>query len=763
MKKCFLTIFSVLALVLTFGLIYVFAVVPRQNPSGKFDYANINGILSGESHVFYRDGKNRFGAFFNETHRFYVKYDSLPKFLIDAVVAAEDAKFWEHKGFDIRGIARAIRNNIENGYFSQGGSTITQQTVKNLFGREEHTFTAKIKEFADALRLERKYRKSAILEFYLNQFHVTGNGKGIGVASVYFFDKNISELNLEECAFIAGILKAPNYAEKNRIDRTKYVLRRMLETNKITREQYDSAKIPELNKGEFRVKEYSAMLSEIEKVFNKPFFKNLFDGFGIDDWKTDGLKIFTTLDKNIQDIAMESVKNNLLNLQTKLATEDSMQGGLAAIQNGEVLAAWSGQNNTGWFNRIFEAERQFGSVWKPMLYALALKYGWDVSDSLENEYNLFFHKNNYYFPHSSHKGVHIVNLEQAIAQSENIASIWLLTHLYDKLSNEDLLEIAEKHSLLNEISQNLKEEIAFERVKKILLNDWRINARALQALHYGKNYEKEIQAQKKYPDRKYPDRIKLLKHNYLKYLTLNPDKYGDDYELFTNFAYSDFKRIRDLVEEEKLEPLQKDDILLLPDFRINLALKEFSAFCKEIGINSSRNLKELLNAPLGVNETTIAEMTVAYSSIISGKIHKCKYGEWGEPCIIKEIRNSRGNVIFSNEITSKEIFPEKENVAEHIQNMLAGVFKYGTGKAYSKKALKINAIGKTGTSNENRTVAFFGALQKDSIMAVGSYAGFDDNQKLTNKNASITGANGALPQWIDFAEKVFFNPLRIEH
>jgi len=748
MKKCLLIIFSVLALILISGLIYVFAIVPRQNPYGKFDQATINNILTGESHVFYRDGKTRFGAFFNETHRFYVKYDSLPKFLIDAVVAAEDAKFWEHKGFDITGIARAIRNNIKSNHLSQGGSTITQQTVKNLYGREEHTLSAKIRELADALRLERQYKKSAILEFYLNQFHVTGNGKGIGVASVYFFNKNISELNLGECAFIAGILKAPKNAEKNRTDRTKYVLRRMLETDKITKEQYDSAKIPELNKGEFRTMEYSALLTEVEKIFNKPYFKIFFEEHGIDDWKTDGLKISTTLDKNIQDMAMKSVQNNLLKLQTKLATEDTLQGGLAAIQNGEVLAAWSGQNNTGWFNRIFEAERQFGSVWKPLLYALALKFQWEVDNDLENEYNLFFYKDSYYFPHSGHKGVHTVNLEQAIAQSENIASVWLLVHLLDKLSNEDLLKIAEKYSMLNEkIPKNLKEEIVFERVKKNLLGD--IDVRALQALHYGKNYEKELQAQKKYPDR-----IKLLKHNYLRYLTLNPDKYEDDFELFTNFTYSDFKRIRDLVEQEKLEPLQREDILSLPDFRINLALKEFSDFCKEIGIKSNRNLKELLNVPLGVNETTIAEMTVAYNSIASGKIYKCKYGEWGEPCVIKEIRNSYGNIIFSNEIESKEIMPE--DVAEQMQNMLAEVFKSGTGRAYSKRALKINAIGKTGTSNENRTVAFFGALQRDSIMAVGSYVGFDDNQKLTNKNTSITGADGALPQWIDFSEKVFF-------
>jgi len=748
MKKYFLIISAVLVLVLISGSIYVFAIIPKQNPSGKFDLATITGILTGESHVFYRDGKTRFGAFFNETHRFYVKYDSLPKFLIDAVVAAEDAKFWEHNGFDISGIARAIRNNLKNSHLSQGGSTITQQTVKNLYGREEHTLTAKIREFADALRLEKKYKKSAILEFYLNQFHVTGNGKGIGVASVYFFNKNISELTLGECAFIAGILKAPKNAEKNRIDRTKYVLRRMLETEKITKEQYDSAKIPELNKGEFRIKEYSALLTEVEKIFNKPYFKKLFEEYGIDDWKTDGLKISTTLNKNIQDMAMKSVQNNLLKLQTKLATEDSIQGGLAAIQNGEVLAAWSGQNNTGWFNRIFEAERQFGSVWKPLLYALALKYQWDVNDSLENEYNLFFYKDSYYFPHSGHKGASSVNLEKAIAQSENIASVWLLTHLLDKLSSEDLLKMAEKYSMLNEkIPKNLKEEIIFERIKRDLLGDWRVNERALQALHYGKNYEKETQAQKKYPDR-----IKLLKHNYLRYLILNPDKYDDDYELFADFTYSNFKRIRDLVEQEKLESLQNEDILSWTDFRISLALKEFSDFCKEIGIKSNRNLKELLNAPLGVNETTIAEMTVAYNSIISGKIYKCKYGEWGEPCVIKEIRNSYGNIIFSNEIESKEIM--SKDVAEQMQNMLAEVFKSGTGRAYSKRALKINAIGKTGTSNENRTVAFFGALQRDSIMAIGSYVGFDDNQKLTNKNTSITGADGALPQWIDFSEKV---------
>jgi membrane peptidoglycan carboxypeptidase len=749
MKKRTLVIFSIFALILALCLAYVFFIVARQNPNRAFDYENINAILSSESNVFYKDGKNKFGAFFNEDHRFYVKYDSLPQSLIDAVVAAEDANFFAHRGFDMRGIARAVRNNLESGRFYQGGSTITQQTVKNLFGRKRQSFAAKAKEFADALRLEHRYKKHDILEFYLNQFHVVGNGKGIGVASVYFFNKNISDLSLEESAFIAGILKAPSDAEKNMAGRTQYVLRRMLETGKITKERYDAARIPELSRGEFRMTEYHAMLSEIEKVFNRPYFKLLFDSVGVDDWQTDGLTIVTTLDKNIQDIAQKSVQMNLQNLQKQLAAEDSLQGGLAAVRNGELLAAWSGQSNTGWFNRVFEAERQFGSAWKPLSYTLALNFGWGADDSLENEYNLFYYKDSYYFPHSDSKGHPIVSVEQALARSDNVASIWLLTHSLDKLSGEDVRTLAERHSMGKEgILRDMMDEIAFERAKAALLNDWRVDRRALQALHYGKNYEREVSAQKKHPDR-----IRLLNHNYRKYLTMDPDKYGDDYKLFTNFSYADFKKLRDLVEDEKLAAMQEQDIFWLPDFRISLALKEFSALCRDIGIRGNRNLKELLNVPFGVNETTVAEMVSAYNSIVSGQIYKCKYGEWGEPCIIHEIRNLHGGIIYRNEIVSKEAIPE--DVAEQMRDMLAGVFSRGTGRAYSKRALGINAVGKTGTSNENRTVAFFGAFQNDELTTVGGYVGFDGNQKMKNKNISVTGSNGALPQWIDFSEQAY--------
>lgn len=638
-RKKIIILFAII-LIFIFGILLfvMFSIIPKQNPDGKFDRKNIMRILSSESKIFYSDGKEPFGSFINEKHRYYVHYDSLPKALKDAVIAAEDSRFFHHGGFDTKGIIRAILVNAKNKKFLQGASTITQQTVKNLFGRNEKSIKSKLIELADALRLEHRYKKESILEFYLNQFYVDANGHGAGIAAVYFFNKPISDLTLEECAFIAGILKAPKNAEKIGKERFGYVLKRMLETGKITEEQYNISitKYPKLNYGKFKFEEYHAMLSQIENVLDRPFYKEFFDSLGIYDWKTAGLEILTTIDKDMQQHAQKAIVKNLLSLQEKLA-EDSLQGALIAIKNGETVAAWSGQDNAGWFNRVFTAERQFGSTWKPLLFALALQLGWYIDDELENEDNLFFDNGVKYTPRpTSPSSESSVTLETAIAKSENVASVWLLANLLNKLDEDELLNLAKKHNM------------------------------------------------------------------------------------------------------------QKDDIYHDSTTRQNLAKKEFARFVKSIGIKNNRNLKELLQMPFGVNEVSLSEMTTAYQSIISGKIYKCKDGDWGEPCIIKEIMDSYGEVIFKNKTISKEIIPD--DLTEQMQTMLKEVFDSGTAKSYSKLSPKTGAMGKTGTTNENRTAAFFGAAGQDSLIFIGSYVGFDNNTKMKN----IGGASGALPQWMDF-------------
>jgi len=758
------------ALVVFLFSFYLFLIVPSQNPGDKFTKENILKNLNGESRVLYSDGVSVIGAFFEINHRLYVPYDSIPQTLIDAIVSAEDSKFWEHGGFDVSGFARAMFNNIKKRSFRQGGSTLSQQTVKNIFGREDKSIKSKWTELADALRLEKRFSKQEILEFYLNQFQVYGSGRGAAIAAIYFFNKPLSKLSLEECAFIAGAVKGPyNYdprvqktpekaeaALKRGENRTKYVLRRMLENHYISQEIYDSAKVPKLNYGEFKFNA-SSLLDKIDRELNDDIYAEVFDAFGIEDWRRAQIKIVTTLDVNLQAKAEQSVKENLSNLQNKIAadTANPLQGALVALKSGAVTAAQSGQNNTG-YDRVFVAERQLGSSWKPFLYALALKFGWKPLDELENEYNLFNYGGTIYFPRPDHVDKSpTVSIAWAAVRSENIASVWLLEHLLDKLSTEEIRELAEKNVIDTEITASAKREIALEKAKMVLMNDWLLEGRfeavrSLQALKFYYNKKEEEK------QRKYPERVKLLQHciEYYDSIELPPSSEF----LFPNFTVSDFGQVKSLVEQNMDSPISGSDVFLLPELRMKIAMREFANFVKSIGIN--RSLQEVMSMPLGVNEATIAEMAVAYQSILSGKLYKCNGKKFGEPCIIKEIWSHDNNLIFKNEMDSTEILPD--NVVLPMRAILRAVFKYGTAaSAYSKLAISYSgskypypAMGKTGTTNENRTAAFCGGIPLDTLLTICSYIGFDDNNKLKGKSRTLAGASGALPQWANFAESV---------
>jgi len=755
-------------------LFYLFLVVPSQNPGDKFTKENILRNLNGESRVLYSDGVSVIGAFFEINHRLYVPYDSIPQTLIDAIVSAEDSKFWKHNGFDASGFARAMFNNVKSLSFRQGGSTLSQQTVKNIFGREEKSLKAKWTELADALRLEKRFTKQEILEFYLNQFQVYGSGRGAAIAAIYFFNKPLSKLSLEECAFIAGTVKGPyNYdprvqktpekaeaALKKGEMRTKYVLRRMLENNYINQETYDSAKVPELNYGEFKFNA-SSLLDKIDRELSEDVYTDVFESFGIEDWRRAQIKIVTTLDAALQGKAEQAVKENLNNLQNKIGAADTanpLQGALVALKGGTVAAAQSGQNNTG-YDRVFVAERQLGSSWKPFLFALALKLGWKPLDELENEYNLFSYGGTVYFPRPDHLDKSAtVSIAWAAVRSENIASVWLLEHLLDKLSTEEIRDLAERNIIDTSITASAKKEIALEKAKMVLMNDWILEgrfetARSLQALKFYYN-KKEEERQKKYPER-----VKLLQHSFEYYDSIELPESNEF--LFPNFTVSDFEQVKGLVEQNMANSISTSDVFLLPELRMRIAMREFANFVKSIGIN--RALQEVMSMPLGVNEATIAEMAVAYQSILSGKLYKCKGKKFGEPCIIKEIWSNNNNLIFKNEMDSTEILPN--NVVLPMRAILRAVFKYGTAaSAYSKLAVSYSgskypypAMGKTGTTNENRTAAFCGAMPLDTILTICSYIGFDDNNKLKGKSRTLAGASGALPQWANFAESVLIS------
>lgn len=345
----FLFLLAFLAAGSAAGVLYWLVAV---EPGKEIEQANIEKILGRESPVFYRDGKEKIGVLFQEAHRQYLPYDQIPKAFINALVAAEDDQYFQHYGIDILGIARAMLANFRAGRVVQGGSTITQQTAKNLFKRESRTYQAKLKEMLYALRLEYHYSKEKILEFYANQFFVSGNGHGLGIAARYYFDKEVAELTTLESAFIAGSVKRPNYynpftktdedaearARTRAKERTAYVLGKMKQHGFINVAEYSQAIGSEI---EFKRGRMSFALNTVMDLVKDglaaPEVTNALDAHGISNISTSGIRVITTVDKELQERTLFTLRRELSRLDILLRGYD----------RDEVQQEYAGVNYSG--------------------------------------------------------------------------------------------------------------------------------------------------------------------------------------------------------------------------------------------------------------------------------------------------------------------------------------------------------------------------------------------------------------------------------
>lgn len=287
-----------------------------------------------ETTLYYVDETTRIGSFFEAQHRRYIPIEEVPPHVNNAIIAAEDKNFYNHPGIDPVALFKAFSEGIASGgRFRRGGSTITSQTVKNIMGDWEPSFSRKFREMIKALQLERLYTKKQILEFYLNQFHVAGNGNGIGIAARYYFNKDVRDLNLVEAAFIAGSVKGPGkynpfikFTQKSRDqavgaanDRKNYVLRRMFEQDWISKDEFDEAlktSVP-FNRGEFRTSEV-ALVELVRSQLEKKEILDALSLTSIDDLNIAGLRVFTTLDAEFQRRGQLAVRRNLSRLETIL-------------------------------------------------------------------------------------------------------------------------------------------------------------------------------------------------------------------------------------------------------------------------------------------------------------------------------------------------------------------------------------------------------------------------------------------------------------
>lgn len=328
-----------------------------------------------------RNGEVLYDIFANQ-RRTPVNLDDIPLYLRQATIAIEDKNFYEHQGFDPTGWLRAMFNIVVKRKL-QGGSTLTQQLVKNVLLTPERTIFRKIKEFILAIQIERKYTKDEILQMYLNEAPYGGTAWGVEAATEVYYGKKVKDLNLVESAVMAGLPQKPSsyspYSStpKAYIDRTKQVLRRMREDGYITKEQEESA-VSELPSVTFQARGAS---------FKAPHFvqyvqKILEERYGERVVEQGGLKVTTTLDLKLQEKAEEIVKEEIEKVLSQRITN-----GAAVVVNpetGEILAMVGSRNFNdpdydGQFNVATQGLRQPGSAIKPVTYVTAFKEGYTPS------------------------------------------------------------------------------------------------------------------------------------------------------------------------------------------------------------------------------------------------------------------------------------------------------------------------------------------------------------------------------------------------
>jgi penicillin-binding protein 1B len=306
---------------------------------------------------------------------------SIPKPVIDTVLAVEDHRFYSHPGIDPVAVGRAVWANLVKGEVVQGGSTITQQLAKNLFYTPQRTFVRKIKESIAALVLEAKYRKDEILESYLNEIYLGQAGSvaiyGVGEAAHRYFGKSVDDLTIEETALIAGMIKGPNtYSPVRDLrlakQRRDVVLRRLRDEGRITEEQWKAA-----------INTPVRVSPPQDSLADAPYFVDYVlrqSEETADAALPDGTRVYTTLDPILQRIAGEVLQNGLARLEKtypKLKRTDlPLQGALVALdpRTGGILAMVGGREyRASQFNRAVQAKRQPGSLFKPLVYLAAFE------------------------------------------------------------------------------------------------------------------------------------------------------------------------------------------------------------------------------------------------------------------------------------------------------------------------------------------------------------------------------------------------------
>lgn len=419
-------IFLIIAVFLTFIIIIsiFFISAPKFN-----DLENRKIIES--TKIYDRTGNIILYDVHGEIKRTYIPFDEIPRSLKNATIAVEDSGFYQHGGISFFSIGRAFIINLVHGKIKQGGSTITQQLVKNTLLTSEQKFIRKFKEAILSFKIEKQYSKDQILNFYLNEIPYGSNNYGVESASQGFFGKHASDLTLTESAYLAALPNAPTFyspfgEHREELEKRKnFVLQRMKELNFISPNEYNIAKN---EKAIFLTQKYQGIKAPHFVMYIRD---ELVKKYGEEIVEKGGLKVITTLDFELQEKAEKIVLDYAKENEKKFNAKNA---GLIAVypKTGQILTMVGSRDyfdikNEGNFN-VTTAKRQPGSSFKPFVYATAFKKGYGPDTILfDLETNFATQGTEPYIPQNYDNNFRgPINLRNALAQSINIPAVKLL-------------------------------------------------------------------------------------------------------------------------------------------------------------------------------------------------------------------------------------------------------------------------------------------------------------------------------------------------
>lgn len=667
----------------------------------------------------YSDDSRKIAEFYKE-RRIVVPLSKLPAMLINAFIAAEDARFYQHKGVDLRSIIRAFFKNIEAGAIVQGGSTITQQVTKSFFLTPTRSYRRKIREIILAYRIDKAFAKDEILFLYLNQIYLGHGAYGVEAAAENYFGKSAEALNLAECAMLAGLPQAPSrFSPFRHPERAKerqiYVLKRMITERYIANTEATEAIHTELD-----IKPRRNWYIEEVPIYTEYIRRYIKEKYGPDVLYKEGLKIYTAVNIEMQKVARSEVEKGLRALDKR----QGYRGSIQHLESEEIEA----------LSKKHQAEQSIlekGKIIKGVVVevndidnTVTVRMG-DYQGIIQIADMIWARKPDPEIDYSESKIEH--------PGDALIAGDVILVKIKDKIEDTDLWQLALEQTPATQAALLcIEAETGYVKVM-VGGRDFRESQfnRAVQSRRQpGSAFKPIIYAaalDKGYTPATVIIDSPIVFKDVERDFKWKPKNYKEKFFGPTLFRKA-LAKSRNVIT-----------IKILQDIGIDYTIE----YVGKLGITSK--ISEDLSIALGSSGVSLLELVNAYSVFAN-------YGQLVRPIFITKIVDRDGNLIDVVMHEKKKVIEEK--TAYIMTNLLEGVVKHGTG--WRAKALKRPVAGKTGTTNNLYDAWFIGYTPQ---YITGVWVGFDDEGEL-GKNE--TGSRAASPIWLGFMKKVLKDkPVRV--